>query len=197
MEFQKIIGFYGFSNSGKTYVIENLIKRLKTEGYSVAVIKLSDKKIEMDEKEKDTWRYSNSGSDFVVLSSLNKTYFIDRKKLSESEIINIISRFAEFDIIFIEGARDPNIQKIKFGNIKKRKNTIINYNDNINEIFQMIKMKIDIKKKQKINLEVNGKKIPLTEFPSEFISNTLFGMISSLKGTNKINEIKLEIKYFD
>jgi hypothetical protein len=48
----------------------------------------------------------------------------------------------------------------------------------------------------KIELKVNGKKIPLTEFPNEFIKNTLIGMIKSLKGLKSDEEIKdIYIKY--
>ena len=36
-----------------------------------------------------------------------------------------------------------------------------------------------------VELRVNGKLIPLTEFPDEFIKNTVIGMIKSLKGVEK------------
>ena len=41
----------------------------------------------------------------------------------------------------------------------------------------------------KIKLKVNGKIIPLTEFPNLFIKNTLIGMIKSLKGIKSDEEI--------
>ena len=40
-------------------------------------------------------------------------------------------------------------------------------------------------------LKVNGKKIPLTEFPEEFITNTMIGMLSTLKGVGKIKAVEL------
>lgn len=49
----------------------------------------------------------------------------------------------------------------------------------------------------KIELKVNGKIIPLTEFPNIFIKNTLFGMIKSLKGIKSdenISEISINYK---
>lgn len=45
-----------------------------------------------------------------------------------------------------------------------------------------------------ISLKVNGKKIPLTEFPSEFITNTIYGMVKSLKGVDEVKELELIIK---
>lgn len=46
----------------------------------------------------------------------------------------------------------------------------------------------------KIKIKVNEKNIPLTEFPEEFIKNTIFGILKSLKGVEDIEtfEIKLE-----
>jgi hypothetical protein len=43
-----------------------------------------------------------------------------------------------------------------------------------------------------IIVKVNGKQIPLTEFPSEFIKQTLIGMLSSLKGVDEINSIEIK-----
>lgn len=36
-----------------------------------------------------------------------------------------------------------------------------------------------------IELIINGKKIPLSEFPKDFIKNTLVGMVKSLKGVDE------------
>lgn len=46
---------------------------------------------------------------------------------------------------------------------------------------------------KQINLKVNGKNIPLTDFPSEMMINTIHGMIKSLKGVDEIKEIQIKI----
>ena len=38
---------------------------------------------------------------------------------------------------------------------------------------------------KQVELIINGKKIPLTEFPEEFIKNTVLGMVSTLKGVDE------------
>jgi hypothetical protein len=48
--------------------------------------------------------------------------------------------------------------------------------------------------KYKTRLIVNGKIIPLTAFPNEFIQNTILGMISSLKGVREIETVELSLK---
>jgi len=45
-----------------------------------------------------------------------------------------------------------------------------------------------------LTIMVNGKKIPLTEFPEEIITNTLLGMIQSLKGVEEIHTVEISIK---
>ena len=40
-------------------------------------------------------------------------------------------------------------------------------------------------------VKVNGKQIPLTEFPSEFIKQTITGMLSSLKDIGDIETVEI------
>ena len=123
-----IIGFYGYSNSGKTKLIEKITKKITKKGFKVATIKNTNKKISIDTKQKDTWKHSQAGSKLVALSTPIETSFILKNKKNNNDIINIIQKFQNFDIILIEGANDPDIQKIRLNkNIKKRKNTILTY----------------------------------------------------------------------
>ena len=46
-----------------------------------------------------------------------------------------------------------------------------------------------------INISVNGKNIGLTEFPSEIIANSVYGMVKTLKGVGEIKEIQINITY--
>ena len=48
---------------------------------------------------------------------------------------------------------------------------------------------------EKISVKVNGQEIPLTEFPTEIITNTICGMLKSLKDVDEIKnvEIKFEV----
>ena len=43
-------------------------------------------------------------------------------------------------------------------------------------------------------IKVNGKQIPLTEFPTEFIQNTVCGMLESLKGVDDIKEVEISFE---
>lgn len=138
-----IFGIYGKSNTGKTALIIDIIKELKIEGKKIATIKITDKKITMDTKEKDTWKYSKAGSNLVVFSSRIETDLLHFKNLKINEIFNYIKKFDDYDLIIIEGAKDKEIQKIRIGDIKKRENTIFTYDGNFKKLIEIIKNEIN------------------------------------------------------
>jgi molybdopterin-guanine dinucleotide biosynthesis protein B len=137
-----IIGFYGYSNTGKTTVIVDLIKKLTEAKYKVATIKCSDKKISFDTQKKDTYKHAQAGANPVVLSSLSETDFIINKKLTTEDIINNLTKFEKVDIIIIEGAKDPDIFKVRIGDIQKRENTILDYKGDFEHLYKFIEEKI-------------------------------------------------------
>ena len=196
MKTPAIFGFYGKSNTGKTSLMEKIIKKLTGDGYKVATIKITNKKIGVDTEGKDTWRYAKAGSNLVVLSSLIETDFLIKNKKEIKEILKDIDQLDNYDVVLVEGAHDKYIPKIRIGDIPKRENTIFSYDGNCEEIIKKIKNEIERRKNtmEEISIKVNGKKIPLTEFPSDFIKNTIIGMLNSLKGVNEIKDAEIRIK---
>ena len=190
-----VFGIYGESGSGKTKLIMDIIRRLTKEGFKVACIKISDKKISIDTKGKDTWNYAKSGSKLVVLLSKNETDFIIKNKIELQKIIDQINSINKFDLIIIEGANDNFTPKIRLGKIKKRKKTILTYNGDFKQLIKIIKKDImEMENMEKISIKVNGKQIHLTEFPADFIRNTITGMLKSLKGVEKISRVEINIE---
>lgn len=45
-----------------------------------------------------------------------------------------------------------------------------------------------------VEIKVDGKKIPLSEFPEEIISNAIVGMVKSLKGVDEFNKLEILIE---
>jgi len=190
-----VFGVYGESKSGKTRLIVDIIKLLTKEGFKTASVKISDKKIDIDTKTKDTWKFAEAGSHLVVLSSTDETDFFLKNKLNSQKIIDKINFISNYDLIIIEGANDDFTPKIKLGSIKERKNTILDYKSDFEKLIKTIKKEIIRRKNmEKISIKVNGKQIPLTEFPAEFIINTITGMLKSLKGVKDIKNIQINIK---
>ncbi len=202
MQHPVILGFYGESRSGKTTLLQKIITFLSVKGYHIATVKQSDKTLSIDSKGKDTWKHAEAGADLVVFLSKSETDFLIKKKMSIHDSLAMICDFDGYDIILIEGARDPTIKKIRIGSKKKRPNTIIDYAGDIEEIIMYIEQEVKkerLKEKEKkpdeeLLLYINEKKIQLSQFPSMFIRNSLLGMVSSLKGVNDIRTMKIEYK---
>ena len=55
------------SNSGKTTLIEKVVRILKERGLRVAVIKHASKGFDIDRPGKDSWRFREAGADAVML----------------------------------------------------------------------------------------------------------------------------------
>ena len=133
-----ILGFYGFSNSGKTTLIVRLIQELVSRGKKVSSIKQSAHPVSMDSEGKDTFRFSTAGADPVVLSSTIETNIKFSKQLEINEIIEIITSINKPDIIIIESARDAEIRKIRIGDIDLRENTIWTYDGDFERLISKI-----------------------------------------------------------
>jgi molybdopterin-guanine dinucleotide biosynthesis adapter protein len=189
-----VFGVYGNSDSGKTMLLEALIKQLTKDGYTVASVKKTNKAIAMDCEGKDTWRHHTAGAGLVVFSSTCETDFLVYTSLSNSDIINKIKTFGSYDFIFVEGANDPMIKKIKVGTGAQRDNTVLCYKNNFKEIYRFI-----IKEHQQgssipqLKIQINGKNIPLSEFPEQIITNTLIGLLRSLKGVDDIHTATIQL----
>ena len=108
-----IVSIVGKSQSGKTVLMEQLIAEFKRRGYKVAALKHSHGGMEIDHPGKDSWRYSQAGSDAVLVSSPDKLAFIKsvNHELDIEEIMPIVG--PEFDLILVEGFRKSKIPKIE------------------------------------------------------------------------------------
>ena len=134
-----ILGFYGQSGIGKTYLLRQIVEQLKGEGFKVAVIKISDKAISIDTEGKDTYLYGEAGADTVVFSSASESAFLVKRSLPTQSIVEQLTSFDTYNFIFIEGAVEAWIPKIRLGNIAPRENTLKTYAGNYDELICTIR----------------------------------------------------------
>ena len=134
----KVIGFYGYSDSGKTSLIFRLIKELEKADFSTAVIKRTDKSISSESAEKDTSGFRAAGAKMTSFSSASETNFVLPVSMPLFQIIDKIRAFMDVDIIIVEGARDPEIQKVRLGEIPERIQTIYSYEGDFDKLMEII-----------------------------------------------------------
>lgn len=103
------IAFAAYSGTGKTTLIEKLIRELKGRGVRLAVIKHDSHRFEIDHEEKDSWRFSNAGADITLISSPEKTAYMERGELPLEQLLGMIRGV---DLILIEGYKHEALPQI-------------------------------------------------------------------------------------
>ena len=99
-----ILGIVGKSDTGKTTLILKLVPEFVKRGYRVGVVKNCPHGFEIDRKGKDSWKFSQAGSQGVLLTSPERFAFLREEKEDIKKIPQIISLlFHGFDIVLVEG----------------------------------------------------------------------------------------------
>jgi len=208
-----IVSVIGKSKSGKTTLIEKLIKELKSRGYRVATIKHAPQGVNFDEPDKDSWRHLQAGSEATIISSPDKIVLI--KPVAQEPTLDEITRLLgeDCDIILTEGFKQGNAPKIEVHRkeagplLKDIRKLIAIVTDEPLETKarqfspEDVKGLADLLEKgfikpqaERISLYINNTPITLTVFPKQIISNVLLAMVSSLKGAGEISSLQISLK---
>jgi molybdopterin-guanine dinucleotide biosynthesis protein MobB len=91
-----IFRIYGYSNSGKTSAIEQMLPKLKLAGLKVAVVKHTHHLAAENESGKDTERFRAAGADYVELITMR----------SSRTIGEILADINGVDVILVEGFKE-------------------------------------------------------------------------------------------
>lgn len=108
-----IVAIVGRSKTGKTTLIEKIIREFKNKHYRIATIKNTLHKADFDIQGKDTWRHMQAGSDATALSSADSIMIV-KKKTSSDDLGEILKYFNnDYDLIIVEGYKESNLPKIE------------------------------------------------------------------------------------
>lgn len=106
------ISFVAESGTGKTTLIEAVIRELKSRGYRVGAIKHDAHKFNIDYPGKDSYRFTEAGAEVMVISSSSQMALVQRGG-RESSVEELISRhFQEMDVVLAEGYKHGSLPKI-------------------------------------------------------------------------------------
>lgn len=104
-----VFAFAAYSGTGKTTVIEKIVRELKAKGLRVAVIKHDGHRFEIDHEGKDSWRFAHAGADITIISSQEKTAYIEQRSLSLWQLIDMVH---DVDLILVEGYKNETLPQI-------------------------------------------------------------------------------------
>lgn len=111
---QKAIGFIGYSNSGKTTLIEKLIPIFRAQGFAVSAIKNAHHGFDMDRPGKDSFRYREAGAGQVLIATQLRWALLTETPRHAASLEELLGRLDPCDLVIIEGfkseGRVPRIE---------------------------------------------------------------------------------------
>lgn len=114
MKIFKVISLIGYSGSGKTYLIENALEKLKRKfHFEIGVIK-NVHEHPVDSEGKDSCQYVKAGASLsIIRNKFHDVAFFFTKEMDIQDFINwIIQGPFELDLLLIEGYRDLSYPSI-------------------------------------------------------------------------------------
>ncbi len=210
-----VVSIVGRSDTGKTTLIEKLVRELTSRGYRIGTIKHDVHGFDIDREGKDSYRHRAAGSRITVISSPAKAAVItdtDR----DMDIDEIVFKYMDgVDLIITEGYKGNSKPKIEVYRKEAYPDLLCTADDNllalatdiihdlgvpqydINDaggLATLIEQKF-LREGEKggIALEIDGEMVPLKPFISSMLTRAIYGMISSLKGCGSPGKIRIRI----
>lgn len=107
------LSFIGRSGTGKTTLLEKLIRTLAKDGWAIGALKHDAHHFEIDHEGKDSWRLPRAGAVLTAISSPQQTATI-RHHEAELTMKELLAPFTgQVDIILTEGFRRSPLPKIE------------------------------------------------------------------------------------
>ena len=109
-----IIGVVGWKNTGKTTLIEKLIKEFNKRNFTVSTIKHSHHNFSVDRQGTDSYRHFNSGTKETILASeLEWIKFSRQTSNPKLNLPYLIKQIIPVDIVIVEGFKDSDHKKVE------------------------------------------------------------------------------------
>jgi molybdopterin-guanine dinucleotide biosynthesis protein B len=99
----KTIGFIGYSNSGKTTLIERLIPLLIARGLTVSAVKNAHHGFDMDRPGKDSFRYREAGASQVLIATSLRWALLTETPQAPASLESLLAQLAPCDLVLVEG----------------------------------------------------------------------------------------------
>lgn len=197
----KFLALSGYHNSGKTTVGTYIVAKLSEKGYKVGVIKSTKETTEETDKPgSDTFKYRKAGARQVVLFQRDRmTLFIEDMPKDKDKVFSIFERlFFDYDLVILEGFKEwRDVPKIWLK--RNDEETLPEGIENIqmvaeakdkDRILSFVEDYLGVQNNGDIKIFVNDEDIPLKPHLKLLCQNIMLGILASLKGVPKIEEVK-------
>jgi molybdopterin-guanine dinucleotide biosynthesis protein MobB len=195
-----IVSITGKSNSGKTTLLEALIRVLAQRGYRIAAIKHTDEEIEIDRPGKDSQRLSQAGGEVAAISSGDRLVIFRRldNDAGPQELAQYMG--ADCDLILTEGFKGypyPKIEVIRGEGAEPvsppeqllaivadnpRDANVPQFNrDEVTAIADLIEQRFLTGAGDGVDLYVDNKHVPLDNAEENLLLRTLVALVSGMR----------------
>ncbi|MFN9210966.1 MAG: molybdopterin-guanine dinucleotide biosynthesis protein B [Betaproteobacteria bacterium] len=99
----KAIGIIGYSNTGKTTLIEKLIPIFRARGLSVSAVKNAHHGFDMDRPGKDSFRYREAGAGQVLIATGQRWALLTETPQRAATLDELLALLAPCDLAIVEG----------------------------------------------------------------------------------------------
>ncbi|MDO9557296.1 MAG: molybdopterin-guanine dinucleotide biosynthesis protein B [Coriobacteriia bacterium] len=107
-----VVSIVGKSDSGKTTVVEQLVRRLVDRGHRVATCKHHVHEVDIDVPGKDSWRHARAGAQVTMISAPTQ-FAVVSKVDRERTLEEIVHAAGDVDILVTEGFKRAGSVRIE------------------------------------------------------------------------------------
>lgn len=108
-----IVAFAAPSGTGKTTLIERVVRVLVDRGVRVGVLKADAHRVVLDKPGKDSWRFAEAGAAMVAVLSVERLALFERLD-GEVTLLSAVERlFPGVDIVLVEGFRRSGVPTVQ------------------------------------------------------------------------------------
>jgi molybdopterin-guanine dinucleotide biosynthesis adapter protein len=116
---QKVIGVCGFKNSGKTTLVEKLVRYLTEQGFKISTIKHAHHDFDIDHEGRDSFRHRKAGASEVAVVSQNRFAIMNELRGAEPPTLDeILAKLSSCDLVIVEGYKRDSHDKIEVRNLE-------------------------------------------------------------------------------
>lgn len=109
----RVYGIIGWQNSGKTTLVEKLVREITSRGFTVSTVKHAHHDVDLDRPGKDTHRHREAGAQEVILATAKRMFIMVEHRHEEPSLQAVLSRLAPVDLVLIEGYKRDHHAKIE------------------------------------------------------------------------------------
>jgi molybdopterin-guanine dinucleotide biosynthesis protein B len=211
------ISVVGYSNSGKTALLEKVVPIFKTKGYSVGVIKHAGHGFSLDQPGKDSQKIREAGAEGLALVGAGQIGYLGTTDETDPLFLDRIEQalFFDKDIVLTEGFKKSDKPKVvvltpgkeeqllaEIGGAvvatvggKSARTDVPHFSpDDPEGLVRLIEDRfLKDRKRPSIRVILDGKNIPMNHFVQEIVRGGILGLLSPLKGYQDSRQVEIKI----